>query len=143
MICKHCGNNIENNATFCPICGKIVSDGTSVGVVEIDCDDERRDSLGGRILGFGIMSLVFVNTFFLSFLGIIFGADVLVVSALVIMVAARDGVGNNAVKTVELSRNELPLVDVLRFSVFSYLVGRVGRECVDRVAKSENVRYFS
>ena len=74
MICKHCGNNIENNATFCPICGKIVSDGTSVGVVEIDCDDERRDSLGGRILGFGIMSLVFVNTFFLSFLGIIFGA---------------------------------------------------------------------
>ena len=52
--------------------GKVVED-EIIPVENLEAE-ERRDSFGGRILALGIMSLAFSMTFFISFLGIIFGA---------------------------------------------------------------------
>ena len=78
MNCKYCGNEIEENAKFCSKCGKIIDELPSTVTPDRSEPSEpseiaaRRDSLGGEILKFSIMSLVFTWTFFLSFLGIVF-----------------------------------------------------------------------
>ena len=71
MICKHCGYEIAEGSAFCSTCGKVVDEADAVVAVE---NSEQRDNLGGRILTFGILSIAFAVTFFLSFLGIIFAA---------------------------------------------------------------------
>ena len=71
MICKHCGYEIAEGSAFCSTCGKVVDE---TETVESPVSSERRDELGGRILTFGILSIAFALTFFLSFLGIIFAA---------------------------------------------------------------------
>ena len=71
MICKHCGYEIEDGSAFCSTCGKVVEETVAVENAEVS---KRREDFGGRILALGIMSLAFSITFFLSFLGIIFGA---------------------------------------------------------------------
>ena len=74
MNCKYCGNEIEDNAKFCSKCGKIIDTLPDTATPESNETDARRDSLGGEILKFSIMSLAFTWTFFLSFLGIVFAA---------------------------------------------------------------------
>ena len=77
MFCKHCGNQLPENATFCPKCGK-VNDGQSFGQNEsyepINTDNvfynAQKDSDAGSILKFSIMGLAF--SFILPILGLIF-----------------------------------------------------------------------
>ena len=71
MICKHCGYEIAEGSAFCSTCGKVVEETDAVEAIEVS---KPRDDFGGRILAFGILSLAFAMTFFLSFLGIIFGS---------------------------------------------------------------------
>lgn len=94
MFCKHCGTQIEDEAKFCPTCGRIVEKEESVANENSAPNyfdspapnyfdtpapnyngegyrPQQRES-GGGILALAILSLVFAETFFLSFLGIIF-----------------------------------------------------------------------
>ena len=99
MFCKHCGTQMDDSAKFCPTCGKI-NESNSFAEVESPAQDYfdtptpnyfgnpnpnyfdaptynnysapvEKES-GGGILALAILSLVFAETFFLSFLGIIF-----------------------------------------------------------------------
>ena len=36
MFCKYCGNALQENASFCPVCGKITKDGNEeISVTEL------------------------------------------------------------------------------------------------------------
>ena len=86
MFCKHCGNNLPDGANFCSACGRLNDDGNqnsanqNFGYQPVDpfannrANDAEKNELGKSILTQGILSLVFMSTFCLSFLGIIFGA---------------------------------------------------------------------
>ena len=91
MFCKYCGNPLSSDAKFCSKCGKIVDSidsssssdydffGAETPVAELapqrnTYDDYVKDTLGGSILKFAILSVVFACTFYLSFLGIIFSS---------------------------------------------------------------------
>ena len=75
MNCKYCGYEIDDNATFCATCGKVISENDSQDVVvETPEDAARRSGSGSGVLTFGILALAFAQTFFFSLLGIIFGA---------------------------------------------------------------------
>ena len=75
MNCKYCGNEINEGAAFCATCGKVAFESEPLAVVlETPEEIEQRSGLAGRILTLGILALAFAETFFLSFLGIIFGA---------------------------------------------------------------------
>ncbi|MBR2974268.1 MAG: zinc-ribbon domain-containing protein [Clostridia bacterium] len=78
MTCKYCGNQLTNQATFCPKCGKRVSCEVQEEVCAADCgnplpiDNDKQDGQAGRILLFAIMGLAFGVTGILSVLGIVF-----------------------------------------------------------------------
>ena len=89
MYCKHCGTQIEENAKFCPICGKIVEDSALNSNQEPKADyfdtpnfapnyyDDSQirqpdKPAGVSSLVFAILGLEFISLFFSSFLGLIF-----------------------------------------------------------------------
>ena len=84
MFCKFCGNELPENAKFCPKCGKVAEakEEETVVVTDISFDDasveaskqynEEREQAGGQILKFAILGLVFACTWILSFLGLAF-----------------------------------------------------------------------
>ena len=103
MFCKHCGSQIDETAKFCTTCGKIVEREEYAANQNAAPDyfdtpapnyynnpapnyfdtptpnyngegyrPQQRES-GGGILALAILSLVFAETFFLSFVGLIFG----------------------------------------------------------------------
>ena len=86
MFCKHCGNELPDNANFCPNCGKFNLDSTQMSKPEEaptpapepvrapvrDIFEKERDELGGSILKNAIMALAFGATGLLPILGLIF-----------------------------------------------------------------------
>lgn len=90
MFCKHCGNRLPDGANFCSECGRVTDEANNntnqtnnqnYGYETVDPfsnndqrDEEEKNSLANGILTQGILSLAFMSTFCLSFLGIIFGA---------------------------------------------------------------------
>ena len=87
MFCKYCGNELSENANFCPKCGKVVAKEEVNG--EFDFFEEKqqgfapannpatereKDDLSGQILKFAILSIAFASTFFLSLFGVIFSS---------------------------------------------------------------------
>ena len=91
MFCRYCGNELPENANFCPNCGQInesvgrgdenasVGVGPSVGynesvlgTVQETIEDRERDNLGGEILKYSILGLSFGVTFWFSLIGFIF-----------------------------------------------------------------------
>lgn len=73
MFCTQCGNELPENANFCPACGnyisdtkqeseeKVLFDAPDVVITEVvnEEEDRERDDLGGSILKFAIMGLGF------------------------------------------------------------------------------------
>ena len=91
MFCKHCGTKIEDNATLCHVCGKIVENDAFVENQEAQGDyfetpnpepnyyddyqvnSQKPDKPAGVSgLIFAIIGLEFACSVFLAFLGIIF-----------------------------------------------------------------------
>lgn len=80
MFCKHCGNELPENANFCPVCGSYTSEipqtPATQPTVETPTVDEayekERSEQGNSVLKFAILGLAFGMTFFLSALGLIF-----------------------------------------------------------------------
>ncbi len=83
MYCNKCGNPIPDGSAFCPACGAPVA-GTGeeqnsepVSVPAVRVQEPARpvvvNPLYGDCLKWGIMSLAFAASFYLSFLGIFFG----------------------------------------------------------------------
>ncbi len=76
MFCKSCGTQISDSSSFCPSCGTAISasnDNFSAPPYTPSYVPPQPVPTT-PILVFGILSLCFACTFFLSFLGIIFGA---------------------------------------------------------------------
>ena len=76
-FCVHCGQSLEDSALFCPNCGQ-AQESIPVdpdAVFESDpAAEEKKNSLATKILVRGILALAFMESFFLSFIGIIFAA---------------------------------------------------------------------
>lgn len=84
MFCKHCGSYLDDNASFCVNCGNAVNVETPTANNEVnnytsnndyvanDYDAKEKSDRGGSIMTFGILSIVFGGTMFLSLLGLIF-----------------------------------------------------------------------
>lgn len=76
MFCQNCGMQMNEGATFCSRCGQYHAPAQAQPVVNVPPVDatfeEKKDALGGSILKWGILSVVFAETFFLSLLGFIF-----------------------------------------------------------------------
>lgn len=84
MYCKNCNNQLNDNPRFCPFCGQEqeapASEGAPVAPEQTDlygssyeqATEEKKDELAGATLKWGILSLAFSTTFFLSLLGFIF-----------------------------------------------------------------------
>ncbi len=82
QYCNHCGAPLEENAKFCSHCGQArAAEQTAyeappayeaVPIVDPFMEEKKRN-LGDNILTWGILSLVFANTGWLSLLGLIFG----------------------------------------------------------------------
>ena len=86
MFCTHCGNELPENARFCPACGNGIENNqqtetadteeTVVFIPEIENDpyEAEKSERGGSILKFAIMGLAFMagSGGFLSILGLIF-----------------------------------------------------------------------
>ena len=84
MFCKNCGKQIDDDSSFCRYCGqKQSAEVQNVAVQSFDQQppspatdelEKKKDTLSGEILKWGIMSLAFAQSFWLSFIGIIFYA---------------------------------------------------------------------
>ena len=75
--CVHCGQSLEDNAFFCPNCGQAqesISIEPDAVFASEPVDDEKKSGLANKILVRGILALAFMESFFLSFIGIIFAA---------------------------------------------------------------------
>ncbi len=79
MFCKHCGNQLDNDARFCPNCGKVIGNDlygeptyTNTPPAYQAVVDEQKDKLSGAVLKNAILGLAFSCTLFLSWLGLIF-----------------------------------------------------------------------
>jgi hypothetical protein len=85
MFCKYCGNELTENANFCPACGQFISEtkpapekpefeeiAVMPSVEKEEEDNRERRDLGGSILTNAILGLVFSCTWILSLLGLIF-----------------------------------------------------------------------
>ncbi len=86
MFCRHCGNELPENANFCPVCGNFNQETKQANETEkkseyfedpaeIKLDDifeNEKKELGGSILKFAILGLAFGATGLLSLLGLIF-----------------------------------------------------------------------
>lgn len=85
MFCKYCGNELTEDARFCPKCGKINENkpeeidyfddfnGAELATQEdvANVENPERDSRGGEILKFAILGLAFGVTGTFSILGLI------------------------------------------------------------------------
>lgn len=69
MYCKYCGAQLTEGANFCTACGKEQNETVVTAPV---ISEEERSSMRKNILGWGITSLAFASSVFLSFLGFIF-----------------------------------------------------------------------
>ena len=79
MYCSHCGNELPENANFCPECGNFTTTGAGTTTITVDPmidakAAQEKDDLGGSILKFSILGLAFGCSGFLALLGIIFTA---------------------------------------------------------------------
>ena len=75
MICRNCGNTINEGASFCLHCGAPVTAPTAAAPVYTAPTYASAPAYNtSPILVFGILALSFACTFYFSFLGIIFGA---------------------------------------------------------------------
>ncbi|MBR2432441.1 MAG: zinc ribbon domain-containing protein [Clostridia bacterium] len=91
MFCKYCGNELPENANFCPKCGKInettapnpqeepqyvppidLIDPNYYSTSPVDPRQQEKDDLGGSILKYAILGLAFGSTFWLAILGLAF-----------------------------------------------------------------------
>lgn len=89
MFCKYCGNELPEDANFCPQCGKMnepKKDTKAENAVQSSFDfsspvyqqtenplvEREKSHLGGQILKFAILGLSFGCTFLLSWLGLVF-----------------------------------------------------------------------
>ena len=122
-FCVHCGQSLEDNAFFCPNCGQAqesIRVEPEVVFASAPVDDEKKSSLANKILVRGILALAFMESFFLSFIGIIFAAKglgfVKEYLALYGEHQARTRVGNIFCKIA------LPLSIVLTALAFIYVV---------------------
>lgn len=86
MICKNCGTPMNDDQRFCPSCGQFQNVApvqpnpttyhAPMGMQPDAASEAKKNSLAGSILTWGILSLVFSDTFFLSLLGFIFSFKV-------------------------------------------------------------------
>ena len=90
MICKNCGTQMNDDRRFCPSCGQFqsaaqneaLSQANAVPVgAPMDASqdvavEEKKRRLAGSIFVWGLLSLIFADTFFLSLLGFIFSFKV-------------------------------------------------------------------
>lgn len=82
MFCKSCGNQLPDNAAFCPNCGASFAPAANVDPTPVTyaapINTPSYDSAPAPsptpILVFGIIALAMACSFWLSFVGIIFGA---------------------------------------------------------------------
>ena len=73
MYCKNCGAQINDNARFCSACGyEQVADNVKEPIDLSPALADAKDRLANQILTWGILSLAFATTFWLSLLGFIF-----------------------------------------------------------------------
>ena len=86
MFCRYCGNELPEDANFCPKCGKINEmEGTPMPRTEvidpmegaakmeyIDPFAKEKEMRGGSILTTAILSLAFSMTFFFAWVGLVF-----------------------------------------------------------------------
>ena len=73
MICKNCGAQMDDNAIFCSACGheyvhEPVKEPTNIDTAY----QAAKDRLSNQILTWGILSIAFASTFWLSLIGLIF-----------------------------------------------------------------------
>ncbi len=61
MFCKHCGYEVDNQTKFCPKCGKRIEEEIvfTAENTENEIIKDKKSNLGGSILGFGIVSVIF------------------------------------------------------------------------------------
>ena len=75
MICRNCGNTINEGASFCLHCGAPVPAPTAAAPAYTAPTYASAPAYNtSPILVFGILALSFACTFYFSFLGIVFGA---------------------------------------------------------------------
>lgn len=88
MFCRFCGSELPEKANFCIKCGKVIDEvdaaappavledliGDPAMRAQEDPFKKEKEERGSEILKYGIMSLAFGITGWLSFLGIIFAA---------------------------------------------------------------------
>ena len=86
MFCRYCGNELPEDANFCPNCGKINEmEGAAMPRTETvdpmegatkmtftDPFEKEKDKLSGSILTTAILSLAFSFTFLFSWVGLVF-----------------------------------------------------------------------
>ena len=69
MYCKYCGTELAEGSNFCIKCGNAQ---TEPATTRPEISEEERSGMRKNILGWGITSLAFACSVFLSFLGFIF-----------------------------------------------------------------------
>lgn len=81
MFCKFCGSEIENDANFCPNCGKVVTNDLYSNSIEKEepvisvyetVVDEEKQKAGGKILKSAILGAAFASTAWFALVGLIF-----------------------------------------------------------------------
>ena len=87
MFCPNCGTNVPEGANACPNCGTLLNTAQAAPEMPVSqAPSDRQPPVYHAepinkapysttpILVFGILALAFADSFFLSFLGIVFGA---------------------------------------------------------------------
>ncbi|MBQ7818472.1 MAG: zinc-ribbon domain-containing protein [Bacteroidales bacterium] len=76
MFCPNCGKEVADNNSYCPICGhaNVQNNIPTAPVYNNSYGNTDTAQLSKSILVKGILAIAFACTFWLSFLGIVFGA---------------------------------------------------------------------
>ena len=79
MFCKNCGRQLDENENVCPVCGTVNGGETAAApTLEYGYDavnaanEQMKSEMAGQALKWGILSLAFSASGFLSLLGFIF-----------------------------------------------------------------------